>query len=130
MGDAEARLGFTEQLFDLGDLPDEKQARLEELRKWIDELHHKEDSETLRKAALYDNADLIVIGQTMGTLLGMQVTDERTAIQLACAFYALGKVSRVIGAIADGRAPTADTWYDLHIYGMMGLKAFETGRWS
>lgn len=117
-------------LFDIESIPDAKRTTIAELSDWLDTLRERELSETLRKAAEYDQKDLIVVGQTMGTLLGLPIADEQTAIQLACAFYALGKVARVIGAIAGGRAPQADSWYDLRIYGTMGLKTLETGRWA
>jgi hypothetical protein len=131
VGDWEASQTEKEgRLFDPGSLPDEKAQAVAELAMWLEGLRERELSETLRKAAQYNNTDLIVVGQTMGTTLGIPVADERTAIQLGCAFFALGKVARVIGAIAGGGQPQADSWYDLHIYGIMGLKTHETGKWA
>lgn len=87
------------------------------------------------KAVEYGAADLEVMGTAMQHLYpGMgQIRDlsERRAIglEMAIAFYALGKVARLFGAFEQGRVPNLDSWYDLAIYTGMARKVRETGSW-
>lgn len=53
----------------------------------------------------------------------MQGMDElqraRVVRELGIAFYTHGKIARVLGAYADGRIPSDDTWLDITVYAMM-----------
>ena len=53
----------------------------------------------------------------------MQGIDElqraRVVRELGIAFYTHGKIARVLGAYADGRVPSDDTWLDITVYAMM-----------
>jgi hypothetical protein len=67
-----------------------------------------------------------VLGAAMRPLVPRAaVSDE----ELAIAFYAYGKLSRIIGAISDGRRPSDDCWHDLGVYARMAQRVRETGDW-
>lgn len=135
MGDYEDRVAGTtptdgqQQLFDIGALPDAQQTKVRDLKSWLDELEARIGSETLRKAVQYGSADLEVMGAAMVLLLPEDSRDRRLGLQMAVGFYCLGKVARLFGAFEQGHSPTADDWFDLHVYAKMGLKIMETGRW-
>jgi hypothetical protein len=69
------------------------------------------------------------MADAMGKMMPQIDHDHQLKLQAAVAFYLLGKVARVMGALKDGRSPTSDTWYDAHIYSMMGLRIQEVGYW-
>jgi hypothetical protein len=130
MGDFEDNiLGGQQKLFDVTELPDELQQRVLELKAWLEALEDKIGTETLRKAVQYGSADLEVIGHSMGLLLPEGARDQRMALQMGIAFYALGKIARVMGAFEQGHSPQYDDWFDLMVYAKMGLKVMDTGRW-
>lgn len=101
---------------------------VEELQSWLWNAFNTELPGTLEKAELYGSADLEIMADAMGKMMPHLQTDAQR-LQAAIAFYLLGKVARAMGALRDGREPTADTWYDAHIYSMMALKIQETGHW-
>lgn len=49
--------------------------------------------------------------------------------ELACWFYVLGKVARLVSDYMAKRAGKADTWHDITFYSMMARRIQETGRW-
>lgn len=75
------------------------------------------------------SADLRTMGYALAELCGMHDAPEPVKLELACWFYALGKVSRLISDYKQGRPGKADTWFDLGIYTMMARRIQETGRW-
>lgn len=80
------------------------------------------------KAKEYGSTDLKIIGRAMREMIGIDpdiVTDEEIGI----AFYALGKIARVISAIGSGSAPSDDTWHDITVYAMMVRRVREVGSW-
>lgn len=130
MGDYEANVMNGQQtLFDIESVPDDKKQRVRDLQAWMEKIRQAEQNETLRKAVEYGSSDLEVMGKTMLLLVPEHLRTEALGLQMAIGFYALGKVARLFGAFEDGRAPSTDTWYDLHIYALMGMKVQETGRW-
>lgn len=75
------------------------------------------------KADEYGSADLDLIGQALMLTMDKFPDEARTpqlARELGIAYYLLGKVSRMVGAYADGRVPSDDTWHDASVYSMMG----------
>lgn len=100
-----------------------------DLEAWLRNVFTTELPGTLDKAELYGAADLQVMADAMGVMIPSIAGDNGLKLQAAVAFYTLGKVARVIGALRDGRSPSEDTWYDTHIYGLMGLKVYQTGCW-
>jgi hypothetical protein len=49
--------------------------------------------------------------------------------ELGVAFYALGKMARIMGAYADGLAPSDDSWHDLAIYARMAQRVRHADGW-
>jgi hypothetical protein len=49
--------------------------------------------------------------------------------ELACWFYVLGKVARLVSDYLATRAGKADTWHDITFYSMMARRIQATGRW-
>lgn len=131
MGDYEKAMDMEEEqrLFDVSDLPTETQQKVLDLETWLREFAAKVEPETLRKAAEYGSSDLEIMGQAMLLLVPKEFRERALGLEMAIAFYALGKVARLFGAYERGDRPSADTWFDLHVYAKMGLKVRETGRW-
>lgn len=74
----------------------------------------------LRKNEEYGDADLRIMGNAMLELCPqMKEHGERGGIEMALAFYMLGKVARMFGAYAEGRPPSDDTFQDLTVYSLM-----------
>jgi hypothetical protein len=49
--------------------------------------------------------------------------------ELACWFYVLGKVARLLSDYMAKRPGKADTWHDICVYGMMARRIQDHGRW-
>lgn len=94
---------------------------------WLDETRNELDS-VIPKALEYGSADLKVIGFALSQMIGEPkgVTND----ELGIAFYVLGKVARLVGGYADGRAPSDDTWHDIAIYTKMAQYARYHGEWG
>ncbi|HKN42661.1 MAG TPA: hypothetical protein VJW23_01960 [Propionibacteriaceae bacterium] len=75
------------------------------------------------------SADLRVMGDALGELCGLHDAPDEVRQELACWFYALGKVSRLISDYKNGKPGKADSWHDLTVYSMMARRLQETGRW-
>lgn len=80
------------------------------------------------KAVEYGSSDLQLMGEAL--LMCMpQCRGKVAAEELAIAFYALGKTARLMGAYADGRSPSEDTWHDLGVYARMAKRVRAVGEW-
>lgn len=75
------------------------------------------------------SADLRVMGYALAELCGMHGAPEPVKLEMACWFYALGKISRLVSDYKQGKPGKADTWFDLSVYSMMARRIQETGRW-
>lgn len=75
------------------------------------------------------SADLRIMGDALAELCGMGDAPEPVKAELACWFYALGKVSRLVSDYKQGRPGKQDTWFDLTVYSMMARRIQETGTW-
>lgn len=102
---------------------------VEELEGWLRRTFEDELPSTLEKAVTYGAADLEVMGDALAVMMPQIAHDRKLRLLAAVTFYQLGKVARQIGALRDGREPPTDTNYDMHIYGLIGLKIQETGEW-
>lgn len=107
-----------------------------ELTDWWHDQADNEIARTVPKAVEYGATDLLVMAKAMEQLLPAAALEglSREAVEsltqeMAVAFYALGKVSRLFGAYAEGRPASADTWFDLGVYCRMAERIRETGRW-
>ena len=113
----------------------EKERKREELAAWWQQQAMREVDGVVDKAIEYGAADLKVMGKAMESLIvgkGSMVegeVPERVGIELAIAFYALGKVARLFGAYERGELPSDDCWADLGIYTRMAQHVREKGRW-
>lgn len=108
----------------------DKKAKREELTAWWYTQAQKEIELVIDKAIEYGAADLKVMGKAMLCLMpGGEDQPERVGLELAIAFYALGKVARVFGAFERGAVPSDDCWEDLGIYCRMAQHVREEGRW-
>lgn len=93
------------------------------LRAWWDTTSASIRDMCLSKADAYGARDLEIMGAASGHSGGRQ-------IEWAVAFYALGKIARILSAIESGDPHTNDdSWTDLVAYAMMGMKAGHTGTW-
>lgn len=105
------------------------------LKTWWGTLSAQDADKTAPKAVEYGAVDLDIMGQAMvslgGDLWNGASQEEKLAIgrEMACAFYALGKVSRVFSAFQQGRAPSDDTWLDITVYSVMARRIRQTGEW-
>jgi len=90
---------------------------------------------TAPKAAQYGAADLDLMGQAMESqyaeAIKWMTPEERKTFgrYAACAFYALGKVARIQGALERGELPHSDSEFDLEVYAVMMTCIRQTGRW-
>lgn len=75
------------------------------------------------------SADLRVMGDALAELCGMRDADDAVKQELACWFYALGKISRLISDYRQGKPGKPDSWHDLTVYSMMARRLQDTGRW-
>ncbi len=99
------------------------------LSEWWRSQAEKEIQATVPKAVEYGAADLEVMGQAMLHLVPREKRSRQLGIEMALAFYALGKVARLFGAFERGELPSADTWFDLGVYCRMAERVREFGEW-
>jgi hypothetical protein len=110
----------------------EKREKRQELKVWWFDQAQREVDGVVDKAVEYGAADLRVMGKAMECLVagkGQEPKPERYGIELAIAFYALGKVARLFGAYERGELPSDDCWADLGIYCRMAQHVRDRGRW-
>lgn len=82
------------------------------------------------KAKTYGTHELVALGRTLNqTYRPDQNLTDSQAFQVACWFYASGKLARWHAARGRGEQPTTDTVLDLMVYCLMWLKVSETGEW-
>ena len=75
------------------------------------------------------SSDLRVMGDALAELCGMRAAPDAVKQELACWFYALGKVSRLISDYKSGQPGKPDTWFDLEVYAKMARRLQQQGRW-
>lgn len=99
-----------------------------ELTDWWVEIARREAAAVVPKAVEYSSADLAIMGFVL-THFPPIPSDEVSGEEIACAFYALGKIARAFGAYAEGRRPSDDTWHDNGVYVRMIQRIRESGGW-
>lgn len=99
-----------------------------DLGTWWGHVAAREFDAILPKVEQYGATDLRVLGAAMRSM-APQASSDVSDEELAIAFYAFGKLSRIMGAIADGRCPSDDCWHDLAVYAKMAQRVRETGNW-
>lgn len=95
----------------------------QELTEWWLAMAQYEVDRTVPKVVEYSSSDLVDIGR--GVLGDGYSVEEYT--EAGIAFYALGKVSRIMGAIRERRRPSDDSWFDLGVYARMAQRTREFG---
>lgn len=85
------------------------------------------------KAMEYGSKDLDIMGTAMEALLPDGQLDPQTrraaGIEMAIAFYLMGKAARMFGAFQKGQTPGDDSWRDGSIYSLMARYVRANGRW-
>lgn len=112
-----------------GDIESKKQAIARQLTEWWQAQASREIEATVPKAVEYGSADLEVMAQAMLLLVPPARRSVQLGLEMALAFYALGKVARLFGAFERGELPNADSWFDLGVYCRMAEYVRENGRW-
>lgn len=115
-------------LFDPDQVPKENRERAQELAQWWMDRALVECRNLIPKAISYGSVDLDIMGDALVKLTGV-VADGVPPQELALTFYALGKVSRILGALEQGVRPSEDSWADLAIYAKMAIRVREVGHW-
>lgn len=106
----------------------------ERLATWWRDTAEDEIAMVVDKAIEYGATDLRDIGRALLEMAGRtdedgdEITDAYAA-ELGIAFYILGKVSRVIAAVKEGRRPSGDTWVDIGVYARMAQRVQQVGSW-
>lgn len=99
-----------------------------ELGQWWHDKAEEEVHGVIPKAIEYGSVDLEIVGFALRQMIGGEIPSSNA--ELGIAFYLQGKVARLMGAYADGRSPSDDTWHDIAVYTKMGQRVRETdGRW-
>lgn len=61
------------------------------------------------------------------------LTDENSRriymTEAALAFYAMGKIGRIVSSYRRSMVPSDDSWHDLEVYAAMAAKIRSTGIW-
>lgn len=99
------------------------------LSEWWREQAEMEIERTVPKAVEYGAADLEIMGTAMLHLVPRELRSRQLGLEMALAFYSLGKVARLFGAFERGVLPSEDTWFDLSVYCRMAQRVRETGEW-
>ena len=97
-----------------------------ELREWWLRRAQEEITATVPKAVEYSATDLEIMGAAMEQ---MGAAPAGRGVEAAIAFYALGKLSRIVGRLAEGAEPSDDSWFDLGVYARMAQRVREVGEW-
>jgi hypothetical protein len=88
-------------------------------KRWWIETSEEDCNAYQAKAREYGSADLEVMGVAMEKLHPNVLMTRETGIEMALAFYLLGKIARMIGGYAVGQRPSDDTLHDIVVYAMM-----------
>lgn len=96
------------------------------LQEWWLEHARREIEATLPKVEEYSASDLNIMG---AALEEMGQAPVNAGVEAAIAFYVLGKVSRLVGGLSEGKVPSEDSWFDIGVYARMAQRVRETGGW-
>lgn len=98
------------------------------LQRWWNETTKEELDSLMPKVVEYGSSDLKIMGEAL-LMLNPDLQENTEPEEIAIAFYALGKIARIIGAYADGVQPSHDSWHDLAIYARMAQRVRDAGEW-
>lgn len=110
------------------------EATIDSITKWWAITAESDARITAPKAAEYGAADLAIMGKAMeGLFPGIDrfppEEREKIGLEMAVAFYTLGKAARLFGGYEQGRLPGDDSWFDLTVYPLMARRIREIGYW-
>lgn len=123
--------------------PDNPQLEEKQIAHYYRQQQEIDFTHAIDKRRQYGSADLRVMAAAMREMLPEPSADALAAagypadcdqaeayyVEAAIAFYQLGKVSRIVGALAEGIVPNADSWVDSTIYSMMARCVRHRGGW-
>lgn len=98
------------------------------LETWWEDTTDEEIRSMIPKVIEYGSHDLDIIGDIM-LMMRPELRGKIQPAELGVAFYALGKIARIMGAYADGAAPSDDSWHDLAIYARMAQRVRNAEGW-
>jgi len=108
-----------------GDLPTPEQ----DLADWWRQRCEGEIDMVVAKAIEYGATDLRDLGRIFLEMCGREAIDDAYATEAGVAFYAQGKLARIVAAIREGRRPSFDSWLDLGVYARMAQRVHDRGGW-
>lgn len=81
------------------------------------------------KAVEYGSVELEEMGAALARMMGRSDLSAARRVELACWFYAMGKMQRWTAAVTRGEFVSDDTLTDLGVYTLMVRRAREAGTW-
>lgn len=102
---------------------------------WLTKAANEADM-VCRKAVEYGATDLRDLGFQVLEMAGRKphgdgapADTSALATEIGIAFYAMGKLARIVAAVKEGRRPSYDSWLDLGVYARMAQRVHEAGGW-
>jgi hypothetical protein len=126
---ARAEGGRTQGKLDIDEGPTREEWLTQQLTDWWRAQAEAEIERTVPKAVEYGAADLEVMGSAMLHLVPREKRSRQLGLEMALAFYSLGKCARLFGAFERGELPSEDTWFDLGVYCRMAERVRQHGEW-
>jgi mono/diheme cytochrome c family protein len=101
----------------------------QDLADWWRQRCEGEIDMVVAKAIEYGATDLRDLGRIFLEMCGREAIDDAYATEAGIAFYAQGKLARIVAAIREGRRPSFDSWLDLGVYARMAQRVHDRGGW-
>ena len=102
---------------------------LADLRDWWLSTAQADMAMVAPKAVEYGSVELEEMGAALARMMGRSDLSRARRVELACWFYAMGKMQRWTAAVTRGEFVSDDTLTDLGVYTLMVRRAREAGTW-
>lgn len=102
---------------------------LADLRDWWLSTAQSDMAMVAPKAVEYGSVELEEMGAALARMMGRSDLSRARRVELACWFYAMGKMQRWTAAVTRGEFVSDDTLTDLGVYTLMVRRAREAGTW-
>lgn len=102
---------------------------LADLRDWWLSTAQADMAMVAPKAVEYGSVELEEMGAALARMMGRSDLSRVRRVELACWFYAMGKMQRWTAAVTRGEFVSDDTLTDLGVYTLMVRRAREAGTW-
>ena len=102
---------------------------LADLRDWWLSTAQADMAMVVPKAVEYGSVELEEMGAALARMMGRSDLSAARRVELACWFYAMGKMQRWTAAVTRGEFVSDDTLTDLGVYTLMVRRAREAGTW-